>query len=223
MLNEPELARIIVALPLARDHAHIQQALTRRASLHRIPAGTDVFNEGDQCGAIAILLSGVVRVYKIGETGREITLYRFGDGESCILTANCILSRQQFPAIATVERDAEALMIGAADFREWVDFFPQWRHYVFDLLSRRLSTVMEVIDEVAFRRMDTRVAALLLQREKGASPIRLTHQEMAAELGTSREVVSRMLEAFAAEGLIETGRGTLTVLDASRLRQRAIH
>lgn len=223
MLSESELERVVGALPFARDDARIQQMLLRHASLHRIAAGTDVFNEGDQCGAIAILMSGTVRVYKIGETGREITLYRFGDGESCILTANCILSQQQFPAIATVERDAEALMIGASDFREWVDTFPPWRAYVFDLLSRRLSTVMAIVDEVAFRRMDVRIAALLLQRMRGAGPIKLTHQEIAAELGTSREVVSRMLEAFAAENLIETGRGTVTVHDVERLSQRANH
>jgi len=187
----------------------------------RIPAGRDIFAEGDRIDAIALLISGVVRVYKIGETGREITLYRFGDGESCILTANAILSRQTFPAIATVERDAEALMIPADTFRDWVRRYDRWRAFVFDLLSQRLSTMMAIVDEVAFRRMDRRVAALLLERGRGGEPIRLTHQEIAAELGSSREVISRLLEDFASRGWIRTGRGVLEVINQASLEERA--
>jgi CRP/FNR family transcriptional regulator len=201
--------------PLGRDFA-------QGASIRRVPAGTVVFVEGDECGAIAILLSGAVRVYKTGETGREITLYRFEGGESCILTANCILSQRHFPAIATVERDAEAVFIPAPTFRGWVDRYPAWRDYVFQLLSRRLSTVMEVVNEIAFRRMDARVADLLRKRQAGgAAALRLTHQDLADELGTSREVVSRILEDFTAGGLVATGRGTVTVLDAAGLAARA--
>jgi CRP/FNR family transcriptional regulator len=123
-----------------------------------------VFVEGDQAEAIALLISGVVRVYKIGETGWEITLYRFGNGESCILTANAILSRRSFPVITTVEKEAEAVMVPADAFREWVKRHDLWREFVFDLLSERLSTVIAVVDEVAFQRMDGRVASLLLTK-----------------------------------------------------------
>jgi len=190
------------------------------AFLARIPAGRDVFVEGDRVQSIALLLSGVVRVYKIGETGREITLYRFGLGESCILTANAILGYQSFPAIATVEQDAEAVMVPADAFRDWVSRYDLWRTFVFDLLSLRLATVLAVIDEVAFRRMDARVAELLLQRGRSGRPVSITHQEIAAELGSSREVISRILEDFAARGLIRTGRGTIEIADAEALRSR---
>ena len=101
-----------------------------------------MFAEGDRVEMIALLISGVVRVYKIGETGREITLYRFGLGESCILTANAILSQQSFPAVATVEQAAEAVMIPADTFRDWVRRYDMWRGFVFDLLSQRLSSVI---------------------------------------------------------------------------------
>ena len=107
----------------------------QNASFARIPANKDIFIEGDRAGAITLLLSGVVRVYKIGGTGREITLYRFGTGESCVLTANAILSDQTFPALATVQEDAEAIMIPAGTFRSWVDRSELWRSFVFDLLS----------------------------------------------------------------------------------------
>jgi CRP/FNR family transcriptional regulator len=115
--------------------------------------------EGDQADAVALLISGVVRVYKIGESGREITLYRFGKGGSCILTPHAILSRKSFPAIATVEKEAEAVMIPADVFRKWVKRHDPWREFVFDLLSERLSTVMAVVDEVVFQRIDRRVAS----------------------------------------------------------------
>ncbi len=164
----------------------------------------------------------MVRVYKIGETGREITLYRFGNGSSCILTANAILSHKTFPAVATVEQDAEAVMIPANVFRDWVKRYDLWREFVFDLLSDRLSTVMAVIDEVAFQRMDRRVASLLLERAKYQNPLRITHQEIAAELGSSREVISRLLEDFVSEESIRSGRGTVEVLDFDLLESRSL-
>ena len=167
--------------------------------------------------AIALLISGVVRVYKIGETGREITLYRFGNGQSCILTANAILSQKTFQAIATVEKEAEAVMIPADTFRAWVMRYDLWREFVFDLLSQRLSTMMEIVDEIAFRRMDARIASLLLTRARSQNPMRITHQEIAAELGSSREVVSRLLEDFSERGLIRSGRGEIEVLDKEGL------
>ncbi len=144
--------------------------LKREAQFVKIPTGHDVFVDGDRVDGIALLLSGVVRVYKIGETGREITLYRFGLGESCILSANAIMSQKSFPAIATVEDDAEAVMIPADVFREWVNKYELWREFVFDLLSARLSTVMTVVDEVVFKRMDRRVASLLLKSGQGPEP-----------------------------------------------------
>ena len=214
--------RIARAMPVLQGaDPQLLREFKQAAFLARIPAGRDIFAEGDRIDAIALLISGVVRVYKIGESGREITLYRFGQGESCILTANAILSQQTFPAIATVERDAEAVMIPAETFRDWVRRYDRWRAFVFDLLSQRLSSMMAIVDEVAFRRMDRRVAALLLERSARGAPIRMTHQEIAAELGSSREVISRLLEDFAGRGWIRTGRGTLEVIDRASLEDRA--
>ncbi len=223
MLRDDDLKRVMPALPfLARAPTDLVRDFLREASIRAIPAGVQIFAEGDECNAIAVLLSGTVRVFKIGETGREITLYRFDQGESCILTANCILGSHQFPAIAVVERDAEAIVIPASAFREWVNRYELWRDYVFDLLSRRLASVMAIVDEVAFRRMDARIADFLARRLSASAPhMRMTHQQIAAELGTSREVVSRILEDFSAAGLIATGRGTITLLDHAGLVQRA--
>ncbi len=222
MIDDQQLNRISQALPVLRDAtSQLVREFQQVAFLAKIPAGHDVFLEGDSVDAIALLISGVVRVYKIGETGREITLYRFGHGESCILTANAILSQKSFPAIATVEKDAEAVMIPADKFRDWVKRYDAWREFVFELLSDRLSTVMAVVEEVVFQRMDRRVAALLLNRSKVTNPIRITHQEIAAELGSSREVISRILEDFSQKGVIEVTRGTVEILDLEAVADRA--
>ncbi len=218
MLSDQEFQKVEQALPMLE---HADAALVREfrsaAFFARIPVGHDVFMEGDLVDAIALLISGVVRVYKIGDTGRELTLYRFGNGESCILTANAILSHKTFPAIATVEKEAEAAMIPSDTFRSWINRYDLWRDFVFDLLSERLSSVMEIVEEVAFRRMDVRLAALLLARCQNEKTIHITHQELAAELGSSREVISRLLEDFSDQQLIQASRGQIEVVDKPAL------
>ena len=223
MIDATQFRRITQSLPVLEfaDPAFARE-FQQTVFMARIPAGHDVFLEGDQVEAIALLISGVVRVYKVGETGREITLYRFGNGSSCILTANAILSQRTFPAIATVEQDAEAVMIPSDKFREWVRRYDLWRDFVFDLLSQRLSSVMAIIDEVAFHRMDRRVASLLLNQARKQNPLRITHQEIASELGSSREVISRLLEDFVSDGSIRSGRGIVEVLDFELLESRSL-
>jgi CRP/FNR family transcriptional regulator len=223
MITDEQMPRALQALPFLRqaDEA-LLNAFKRTAFLARIPAGRDVFVEGSSVDSIALLISGVVRVYKVGETGREITLYRFGSGESCILTANAILSQSLFSAIATVEQDAEAIMIPAATFREWVQRYELWRDFVFTLLSQRLASVMEIVDEVTFRRMDIRVASLLLERSATEHIIRITHQEIAAELGSSREFISRILENLASQGMIRVARGSVEILDRALLENQLL-
>jgi CRP/FNR family transcriptional regulator len=222
MIDETQFKRIVKSMTFLQNaDLDFVKDFQRSAFVAQIPAGHDVFLEGDHVEAIALLISGVVRVYKVGETGREITLYRFGNGSSCILTANAILSRNTFPAIATVEQNAEAVMIPADVFRDWVKRYDLWRDFVFDLLSQRLSTVMAVVDEVVFQRMDRRVATLLLKRGRISNPIRITHQEIASELGSSREVISRLLEDFIHEGSIQAERGSIEILDFELLESRS--
>jgi CRP/FNR family transcriptional regulator len=222
MLDQEQYRRTVRSLPFLQEaDAELVRAFRRSAFLAHIPTGRDVFLQGDPVDNIALLISGIVRVYKIGESGREITLYRFGLGESCILTANAILSRQSFPAIATVERDAEAIMIPADTFRRWIGRYELWRSFVFDLLSQRLTSVLEIVDQVTFRRMDARVASLLLNRSRRRRPIQITHQEIADELGSSREVISRILKSLADEGLVNTSRGQIELLDTHSLESRS--
>jgi CRP/FNR family transcriptional regulator len=214
MLTDAEQDRIVRVLPVLQGASPAQlEAFKRTAFIVRVQAGRNVFSEGDRVGAIPLLVSGTIRVYQVGETGREVTLYRFRPGESCVLTANAILTSQAFPAIATVEDDAEAVMIPAEIFRGWVSRDDLWRGFFVDLVAQRLASVMSVVDEVAFKRLDVRVAALLSSRAMQANPVRITHQEIADELGSAREAVSRVLEDLAGKDLIEVGRGAVTVMD----------
>ena len=222
MIPDDKFQKLLVSLPiLKKADPGLQREFQRSAFYAQIAAGRDVFVEGDFPDSIALVISGVVRVYKIGHSGREITLYRFGLGESCILTANAILSQKTFPAIATVEEDIEAVMIPADLFRQWVTAYDIWREFVFDLFSVRLSAVMTIVDEILFQRMDQRVAIWLLEQAGMNNPIQTTHQELAAELGSSREVMSRILDDFRQAGLVESGRGLIRVIDNNGLESRS--
>ncbi len=194
-----------------------QQAVT----YSRLPAGKRLFSEGDGAQALALVVAGTVRVFKTGRNGREITLYRIGEGETCILSVNAILTQQPLPAAATVEEPVEAVTIAAGVLRDWVHRHPLWRQFVFELISQRLLKVLNLVDDVVFSRMDARIASLLLDRSRMQNPLHITHQEIAAELGTSREVISRILEGLAGAGVVRATRGRIEVLDAGSLETLA--
>lgn len=179
--------------------------------------------EGDTCHALPLVLSGQARVYKMGAQGREITLYRIAPGESCILTASCILGDRDFPAFARTDPDVEMLLVPSGSVRQWMHNDPAWRQFVFQLIARRLVTVIETVDEVTFQRLDARLAAHLLDRLQMAEDdtLHMTHETIASELGSSREVISRQLKTFERKGLVMLGRGVLTVQNPAGLRRTA--
>jgi CRP/FNR family transcriptional regulator len=133
MLTSDEFRRVAPAFPFLRDaDPRLIRDFQQEASVRLMAAGREVFVQGGPVEAIPLLLSGLVRVYQISESGREVTLYRFRPGESCVLTANAVLGRKTFPAIATVEEEGEAVMIPADVFRGWVESYPAWRDFYFD-------------------------------------------------------------------------------------------
>ncbi len=206
---------------LERASKIVVDDLAAHAVRRTLPQQWLILSEGDECAHMPILIAGEIRVFKVGASGREITLYRFGKGESCILTANCVLSQLRFPALARVEQQADAVVIPAVTFREWIDRHAFWRDYVFTLLAQRLALVMAVVDEVAFRRVDARVADYLLRHTEKAAVLQITHQAIADEIGTSREVVSRILQEFATSGWIDTRRGAIVIRDRAALSEHS--
>lgn len=141
-------------------------------------------------------------------------------GESCILTASCILSRSTFPAIAVAETEIQAIIIPSEYFRNWIKVYEEVSDYVFNLLSDRLSSIIEVIEEIAFKNMDKRIAEFLINSKAVKNEIKITHQEIARELGTSREVVSRILKDFEHEHLINLSRGIIFIKNSEGLTQK---
>jgi CRP/FNR family transcriptional regulator len=208
-----DVERVAAALPfLQRIEKDLVQDFARQVTLARIPAGRDLMAEGDRAQAVPIVLSGEIRVFRIGESGREITIYRFRQGECCVLSADAILGHKAFPAQARVEEEVEVAFVPATVFEHWLAQSPIWRQFVFDAMARRLTSLMDTLDDVAFRRMDTRVSALLLERAGGReASVRITHQEIADELGSSREVVSRILEDLQGRVLVCLFRGGVEV------------
>ncbi len=168
-----------------------------------VPSGTIISNLGDQCDNFIILQKGLVRVYRPAEDGRSITLYHIGAGESCILTAACILNSQVFPAIAEIEQDAEGLVVSTQQMLHWLKTETQWQQFIFSLLSQRMADLISLVDALAFRRLDSRLAAWLLEKSTTNQEISITHQIIAEELASSREVISRLLKEFERNNLIK--------------------
>lgn len=177
----------------------------------RFPAGTIIYSDGDSCPGIGFLLSGEIRVFKTGEGGGEITLYEIFPGETCVLNALCILTGDHYPANAVTVTDVELLMVPASSFQSLFSEYDEMRRYTFRLLRDRLSTVMELIEEVAFGRMDRRLMDYLLEKSENGK-LSKTHQQIANDLGTSREVVSRLLKDLERKGAVRLERGTVRII-----------
>jgi CRP/FNR family transcriptional regulator len=222
MSDTQQTAALIQRFPfLQRADSRFRDSFFAHTNLISVAVGSPICDQGVHCQQLALITSGIARVYKLGENGREITLYRIGPGESCILTASCIVSGSPFPAFAVCEETIEALVIDSAKVRQWTDEFPAWRSYLFSLISDRLSDVISVIEEIAFRRVDRRLADYLLQRLSSDDlSIKITHQAIASDLGTSREVVSRILKDFEHQGVITVSRGQLQITDLAGLTNK---
>ncbi len=214
--------------------SELRKALLEEASVVHIEAGEYFLREGDTCAHFALVISGKIRVFKLGENGHEITLYHVGPGEACPLNVSCILSDRPVPAMAQVEESLLAIVVPAPTFRAWVAEHESLRTFVFQMFSTRLMEVMSLVEEVAFRRMDQRLARRLAEllvedrpggsvekpggsAEKPGGSVEITHAGIAADLGTAREVVSRLLKEFERLGAIQLSRGRILLRDGAVL------
>lgn len=188
------------------------EELLGSARRQSIPAGVHVYTEGDSCQMFLFLLSGEIRIYKTGVSGREITLYDIGAGETCIVNASCILSGSPAPANAITQTDCDALLLPATMFRELTSRYEQVREYVFRVLAGNLANVMSLVEEVAFGRVDERLMDYLAEKSEDGV-IHTTHQRLANDIGTSREVVSRVLKDFERKGRLTLSRNLIRLTD----------
>lgn len=195
------------------DKARLARLLAE-AQLLRVPAGAILFDADQPCRGFPLVLEGAVRVVMNAPSGREILLYRVEPGESCILSGGCLLGHSDYTATGIAESDATILSIPPTLFQELLLRHEPFRQYVFGMYGARLAEVMQLVEEVAFRRLDTRLAQLLVHR---GPVITVTHQELADDLGSVREIVSRLLRSFEARGWVRLERERVTVLDPKSL------
>lgn len=187
-----------------------------------IPPGTSVFHADDTCRNYLFVLAGSVRVQKIAGNGREIVLYRVGPGETCLLTTSCLIAKERYPAEGVTETEVHAVALPDERFHEALAISPEFRAFVFAAFGARMADLMLLIEAIAFGRGDARLAQRLL--ELGAAPgeVAATHQQLAAELGTAREVVSRLLKEFEHRGLVRLARGRIVIADREGLQALAV-
>ncbi|WP_243405137.1 Crp/Fnr family transcriptional regulator [Pelagivirga sediminicola] len=208
---------------LSRLEDRIKGILLDRSAVLHVPRGTVIFGPGKSPENMLFLLDGSVRVQQTSEGGREIVLYRIHAGESCVLTTACLLAYDDYSAEGIAETDVSAAAIPRAVFDDLVANSAEFRKFVFLAFSKRITDLFLMIDEVAFQRIDLRLAQKLQELAQGGTEVRTTHQQLAAELGSAREVISRQLQEFQRRGWITQTRGTITLTDAGALADLAQH
>jgi CRP/FNR family transcriptional regulator, anaerobic regulatory protein len=195
--------------------------LLEQSRVVKLPADTRIFGPGQSPESYLLLLTGTVRVQQVSASGRELVLYRVQAGESCALTTACLMGYEEYQAEGIAETEVEAVAIPRAAFDELIASSPSFRRFVFTTFSQRVTNLLRIIDEVAFARMDIRVAQKLLELAGDQGRIVATHQQLASELGTAREVISRQLHEFQRRGWVTTQRGAIEVTQPQALRDLA--
>ena len=195
----------------------IRDTLIEHSQIANLPEGTVIFGPGKAPENLLLLLDGTVRVQQVSENGREIVLYRAQAGESCVLTTACLLAYEDYLAEGLAETAVRAVAIPRAVFEDLIARSSVFRRFVFTAYSKRITDLFVVIEEVAFKRIDIRLAHKLLELGRGSGHVHLTHQQLATELGSAREVISRQLQEFQRRGWISATRGDVALTDAMAL------
>ncbi len=195
----------------------LKQALSCAATIIEAPANSPLFSPGDTCENYLFLLQGQVKVFSSAANGKEILLYRIRPGETCILSTNCMMGSQHYPASARTESDSIALSISALSMQRAMESCPILNQSIMQNFSMRIGSLIELVGEVALERLDVRLARHLLQLSGDTDKIRTTHEDLAKEVGTAREVVTRQLKQFEISGWVETRRGLICILESQPL------
>lgn len=182
-----------------------------------VPEGSTLFREREACQGFPLLLAGEVRVSRSASNGRELELYRVTPGEMCLVSSACLFAGHAFTARGITTRPTRLAMLPAPRFRAALASEP-FRDFVMGLLAARMADLSSLVEAVAFQKLDSRLAASLLGH---GSPLRATHQALADELGTVREMVTRLLHRFERAGWVNLSRGCITIQDGVALRQLA--
>ncbi len=198
----------------------VRDRLIGASSVRRFPAGRVLFGPGLPPTDLILLLEGRLRVQQTAEGGREIVLYRVHAGESRVMTTACLPARENHAAEGVAETEVEAVVIPRGAFDDAMATSPAFRRFLFEAYSKRITDLFLTVEEIAFRRIDARLAAMLveLSEDAGTTHLHATHATLATDLGTAREVVSRQMAAFARRGWVAQGRGAIDLIDPAAQR-----
>ena len=201
---------------LADIQSEAWDQLLKQAQEVKLPAEHYIFHQGESCNFFAFVFNGSIRVQKVAENGRELVLYRVGQGETCILTTAAILSHDAYSAEAITEAPVHALLFPATPFRQALLACAPLQSFVFRNFQHRIADLLSLIDSITFQRIDQRLARWLIKTDLNL--ITMTHQEIARELGSAREVVSRTLKEFERKQWLKLSRGSIEIVDQKQLQ-----
>jgi CRP/FNR family transcriptional regulator len=199
----------------------VRDRLIETARVIHMKKGSQVFGPANVPDSLLFLYDGRIRVSQTSENGREIALYRVDAGESCVLTTACMLAEEAYNAEGIAETDITAIVLPKAAFDRLAAEEEAFRRFIFSAYSRRFMDLLRVVDDVAFGRIDVRLAERLLALAGDLKEIQVTHQELASELGTAREVVSRVLSDFQKREMVAQSRGRIALIDKAALADLA--
>lgn len=197
--------------------AEVSRVLATQSKVVRVAKGTVVFGPGRAPDNLLLLLDGTVKVQQTSESGREIVLYRVDAGQSCVLTTACLLAHEDYSAEGIAETDVEAVAIPRGTFDDLLSRSQVFRTFVFRAYAQRITDLFHIIDDVAFGRIDVRLAERLLALARSGVQVQATHAQLATELGTAREVISRQLTDFQKRGWVSQARGVIDLDDRAAL------
>lgn len=187
----------------------------------KIPKNQFIAMEGEDCSFLPIISKGRIRIYTVSSNGNEMTLYRIGKGESCVLTISCLLTDKKFPALAFTEEDTEVLLVQSNVLKNWINKYSEWRNFTFDYMSNIIFKVLELLEDSKFNRTEIRLIEFILDKTSNESDVlKFTHQQIASEIGTSREVISRILKELESEDYIQLSRGSIKILNRKKLQSK---
>ncbi len=214
----PLAARIAATFPTLAGAPHATlEHIAETAIARKVPAGSVMFSAHSPCAGFPLILAGSVRVLQRYPNGRELQLYRVKPGESCLLSGSSLLGQTEYAASGIAETDVELLLVPPAEFDALIATDDVFRRHVFALFSDRVAGLMQIVEAIAYQKLDQRLAALLVNRDADGGEIRTTHQALADELGSVREIVTRLLRSFEDRGWVDLGRERIRVVDRTAL------
>lgn len=202
-----------------------QQRLSDTVARRQIPRGTAIHRGSLDCTGLLVVEAGQLRAYILSEEGREITIYRLLEGDVCLFSASCMMRDIQFDVSIEAEKDTWVWVIPPDVYQELMEVSAPVANYTNALMSGRFSEVMWLMEQIMWRSFDQRLAQFLLQERalEESDLLPLTHERIAAHLGTAREVVTRMLRYFQGEGMVRLARGSVELTDVSKLKALCGH